>query len=71
MKKINYIIELVNCYLLLNMVNLHAFFSKSAFQKNSNSLDPDQAKHIGGAILGLNCLQWLSEDDTSGVRVKK
>ena len=32
----------------------------------SNSLDPDQARHIVGPDLGPNCLQKLIEDDTSG-----
>ena len=49
------------------------FFSKSTFLKYSfrntikvsNSLDPDQARHLGGHGLGPNCLQMLSADDTS------
>ena len=28
----------------------------------SNSLDPDQVRHIVGSDLGLNCLQRLSAD---------
>ena len=53
------------CHLLI-------FFSKSTFLKNSfrntirvsNSLDPDQARHLVGPDLGPNCLQKLSADDT-------
>ena len=48
-------------------------FSKSSFTKNSfsntirvsNSLDPDQARHIVWPDLGPNCLQCLSADNTS------
>ena len=43
-------------------------FSKLTFSKNfrntirvSNSLDPDQDRHVG-PDLGPNCLQWLSAD---------
>ena len=36
----------------------------------SNSLDPDQARHIVRPDLGLNCLQKLSADDTNTQRVK-
>ena len=54
------------------------FFSKSTFSKIffritirvSNSLDPDQARHIVGPDLGPNCLQRLSVDDTSRQRIK-
>ena len=35
----------------------------------SNRLDPDQARHFVGPDLGPNCLQKLSEDDTSRQRV--
>ena len=35
----------------------------------SNSLDPDQARHLVGPDLGLNCLENLSADDTSRQRV--
>ena len=46
-------------------------FSKSTFLKNSyrnttrvsNSLDPDQARHFVGPILGPNCLQRLTAND--------
>ena len=31
----------------------------------SNSLDPDQARHLVGPDLCPNCLQRLSADDTS------
>ena len=49
------------------------FFSKSTLKKTSikdtirvsNSLDPDQARHIVGPDLGTDCLQKLSADDTS------
>ena len=34
----------------------------------SNSLDPDQTRHIVGPDLGPNCLQRLSADDTSWQR---
>ena len=36
----------------------------------SNSLDPDQARQNVGPDLGPNCLQRLSADDTSRLRVK-
>ena len=36
----------------------------------SNSLDPDQARHLVGPDLGPNCLQRLSADATSMQRVK-
>ena len=36
----------------------------------SNSLDPEQARHCVGPDLGPNCLQRLSADDTSMLRVK-
>ena len=50
-----------------------AGFSESTISKNSfrntiaesNSLDPDQARHFVGPDLGPNCLQKLSADDTS------
>ena len=49
------------------------FFQKSNFLKkffeeyyqNSNSLDPDQARHFVRPGLGPNFLQMLSADDTS------
>ena len=54
-------------------------FSKSTFSKNSfrntirvsNSLDPDQARHFVGPVLGPgpSCLQKLSADDTMRQRV--
>ena len=55
------------------------FFSKSTFLKysfrntrrESNSLDPDQARQIVGPDLGPNSLQMLSADDTSRQRVSK
>ena len=54
------------------------FVSKSTFLKNSfrntirvsNSLDPDQTRHVVGSDLGPNCLQILSADDTSRQRVE-
>ena len=54
------------------------FFSKSTFFKKSfkntirvsNSLDPDQARHIVGPDLGPNCLRSLSADDSSRQRGK-
>ena len=36
----------------------------------SNSLDPDQYRHSVGPDLGPNCLQRLSEVDTSRQRVR-
>ena len=36
----------------------------------SNSLDPDQARQNVRPDLGPNCLQRLSADDTSRLRVK-
>ena len=36
----------------------------------SNSLDPDQARHFVGPVLGRNCLQRLSADDTSSKEVR-
>ena len=36
----------------------------------SNSLDPNQAIHFVGHVLGPNDLQRLSADDTSTQRVK-
>ena len=55
------------------------FFSKSMFLKNSvrnairvsNSLIPDQAGRFVGPGLGLNCLQRLLADDTTGQRVNR
>ena len=32
----------------------------------SNSLEPDQARHFVGPVLGPNCLLKLSADDTMG-----
>ena len=66
-------------------VVLHAFlssadlFSKSTFLKHSSrttirvssSLDQDWAQHLGGPNLGQNCLNRLSADDTSRIRVVK
>ena len=34
--------------------------------RQSNSLDPDQARHFVGPDLGPNCLQRLSADNKSG-----
>ena len=55
------------------------FCRQSTFLKNSfrntirvaNSLDPDQARHFVGPHLGLNCLQWLSADNTSWQRINR
>ena len=58
---------------------LHAFFSSADFFQNqlflknsfrntmgvSNSLDPDQARHLVGPDLGPNCFQRSSADNTS------
>ena len=54
------------------------FFQNQLFGKNSfrntirmsNSLDPDQARQNVRPDLGPNCLQRLSADDTSRLRVK-
>ena len=54
------------------------FFSKLTFSKNyykntikvPNSFDPDRARHLVGPDLYPNCLQRLSADDTSRLRVK-
>ena len=54
------------------------FFSKLTFSENSfknnirvsNSLDPDQVRHIDGRDLSPNCLQRLSVDNTGRLRVK-
>ena len=35
----------------------------------SKQFDKDQARHSVGPVLGLNCLQMLSVDDTSWRRV--
>ena len=51
---------------------LMIFFSKSTFSKNpfrvlpseSNSLEPDLARHFEEPDLGPNCLNRLSADDT-------
>ena len=64
---------------MLGNFHLLIFFSKSTFSKNyfrntvrmSNSLDPDQARHFVGPDLGPNCLQKLSADDISSLRVKR
>ena len=59
--------------LLLSSVDL---FLKSTFSKNysgipsvSNSLDPDQARHLVGPDLGPSCYQMLSADYTTRQRV--
>ena len=36
----------------------------------SNSLDPDQARHLVRPDLGPNCYQRLSADDTGRQRIK-
>ena len=61
-----------------DLVIFHSFLSSAdCFQNHlfrkilsvSNSLDPDQAQHNVGPGLGPNCLQRLSADDKSGLRV--
>ena len=50
------------------------FFSKLTFSKNyfgntirvSNSLDPDQARHVVGSDLGPNCLQGYQQTTLGG-----
>ena len=51
---------------------MHAFFLKNQLLRKqnqeyqqSNSFDPDQARHFVGPDLVPNCLQRLSTDDTS------
>ena len=64
----------ISCFLLSS----DFFFSKSTLLKNSlmntiivsNSLDPDQARRYVWPDLGPNCLQKLSADNTSRLRVK-
>ena len=53
------------CRLLIFFQN--QLFGKipSGMPSLSNSLDPDQARHIVGPDLGPNCLQRLSADDNS------
>ena len=52
----------------MNAINtLHAGEFLYAFRM-SNSLDPDQARHLFGSDLDPNCLQRLSADDTSRQR---
>ena len=46
------------------------FGAQTILIKVSNSLDPDQARRSVGPVLGTNCLQRLSADDTSRQRVK-
>ena len=54
-------------------------FSKSTFPKKyfrntisvSNSFDPERTLHSVGPDLGPNCLQRLSADGTSRLRVKE
>ena len=65
------------CNLIFLLFCRLQFFSKLTSSKNcfrniigvSNSLDPDQAQHFVGPDLGPNCLQKLSADDTSKLRV--
>ena len=56
------------CFFCLLQIFSKSFFRKNSFRKTirvSNSLDPDQARYFVGPDLGPNCLQTLSEDDTS------
>ena len=53
------------CHLLIYISKL---ISKNSFRntiRDSNSLDPDQARGFVGSDLGSDCLQILSVDDTS------
>ena len=56
---------------------LQIFFNSTFFKNSfrnairlSNNVDPDLARHIVGPYPGPNCLQKLSADDTSRLRVK-
>ena len=55
---------MISCRLLIFSKSF--FFQKilSGIPSESNSLDPDQARHIVGPDLGPNCLQRLSADDS-------
>ena len=47
-------------------VDFFFFFCINFFKKkSSDSLDPDQARHVVGLDLGPDCLQRLSADDKS------
>ena len=69
---------LPHCIILHAFLSSAEFFKINLFLKNyfrntirvSNSLDPDQARHIVGPGLGPNCLQRLSADDTRKHRAK-
>ena len=65
--------------MLGNFFVVCSFFSKSSFSKNSfrnmiresNSLNPGQARQDVRPDLGPNCLQMLSADDTTRQRVNR
>ena len=62
---------------MIFLLSPNIYFSKSSFPKHSfrniirvsNSLDPDQARHLVGPDLGPNCLPRLSADGASRQRV--
>ena len=62
--------------MLGNLIVVKYFFTflNNCFRNTSvklYSFDPDQAKHFGGPVLGIKCLQRLSADNTSRhLRVK-
>ena len=60
------------CMLFFLLLSGDFFFKINLFKKSfrntireSNSLDPDQARHFVRSDLGPNCLQRLSADDKS------
>ena len=59
--------KIVHAFLLSEIFFQNQLFQKNSFRNTirvSNSLDPDQARHIVGPDLGPNCLQKFSADDT-------
>ena len=56
---------------MLFFCRLLIFFQNQRFVSVSKSLDPDQARHIVGPDLGINCLQRLSADGISRQRVNQ
>ena len=48
----------------------HLLFFRNTFRA-SNSLDPDQDRHSVGPDLGPNCLQRLSDEQTTKVATSK
>ena len=52
-------------FLLSNSTFSKSFFFQEYHQSIKNSMDPDQVRRFDGPDLGPNCLQKLSENDTS------